>query len=1033
MRTRPQPSYLAWGLLLLGLAGCSDNDRDPQDPQAQAGNTFAVTSANRLVTFNRGATLISTAVAITGLQSNETILGIDVRPGGTPAGELYALGSTGRLYTINVTTGTATMKSMLSRDMTDMDDPFAALNGTDFGVDFNPVPDRLRVVSNTGQNLRINVDTGATITDTALTFGGSGRVGVTSTAYTNSFASACRTALYYIDTTADRVFASADPNSGVLIDVGPLGINAEAAGGFEIVTGSDASNTGIAVLNVGGTTSTYSINLMTGAATAPMTLAGLNGGESLRGIASPPPSTAPTQGVGELLGVSETNRLVSFNSAAPQKLCTSATISGLTTGDNIVGMDVRPANGMLYALANSGRLYTINSATAAATVGQTVSAALDGTAFGVDFNPVPDRLRIVSNTGQNLRVNVDNGAATVDGAINPAGSMVTGAAYTNSVAGAGTTTLYVLDTQNDRLLIQDPPNNGTLVAVGPLGMIGDVQGVSGFEINGRTNAAFAAVTIGSATTSELHSINLTSGAATRINAIGGTERIRGLTYTARVQAAGFGVTTDNRLISFQVPTPGTLDSNAPISGLQGGENVIGMDFRPVNGVLYALTDAGRLYTINPATAAATLGQAFVADMADMTSPFTALSGTAFGVDFNPVVDRLRTVSDTLQNLRTNVDTGATMTDGTLNRGPFQATAAAYTNNFDAPASTTLYVIDTQGDRLFIQNPPNNGVLNVIGALGVDVQAVSTFEIVGPDTALAVFATATTPSVLYNINLATGAAMLVGAIPLAQPTDRITSLTAPPSMTTPAATSTVFAVINGTSLTSFARNAPGMLSAPVHITGLAMGETLIGADFRPKTGALWALGSLGNLYHINPMTGVSIMVGPLMMDPTDTTDPFMALSGTSFGVDFNPVADRLRVVSDTGQNLRINVDTGITMTDGALTGAAPAIGAAYRRNLAGTTALYVIDVATGTLSLQDPPNDGTLSLIGRLDPMQTFTATGGFDITGGDDGVVLAVLQPTGAAQSMLYRIDLGTGAATTLGAVGPSGTPLVRGLSLRVQ
>ena len=70
-----------------------------------------------------------------------------------------------------------------------------------------------------------------------------------------------------------------------------------------------------------------------------------------------------------------------------------------------------------------------------------------------------------------------------------------------------------------------------------------------------------------------------------------------------------------------------------------------------------------------------------ADAADATSPFAMLSGTAFGVDFNPMADRLRIVSDTEQNLRANVDTGATTTDATLNRGAFAVTAAAYTNNF----------------------------------------------------------------------------------------------------------------------------------------------------------------------------------------------------------------------------------------------------------------------------------------------------------------------------------------------------------------
>ena len=147
------------------------------------------------MTFNRAAPAVRTAVAITGLQSGEQLLGIDIRPGGMPAGELYALGSTGRVYTINITSGAATQKSQLAADSADATNPFTALDGTDFGVDFNPVVDRLRVVSNTGQNLRINVDTGATITDDALNSAGATRTGISATAYTNSFAAACRTTL----------------------------------------------------------------------------------------------------------------------------------------------------------------------------------------------------------------------------------------------------------------------------------------------------------------------------------------------------------------------------------------------------------------------------------------------------------------------------------------------------------------------------------------------------------------------------------------------------------------------------------------------------------------------------------------------------------------------------------------------------------------------------------------------------------------------------------------------------------------------
>ena len=176
-----QSAVTAAVLLSLAIAGCSNDDNVPAPAPAPTpmqpvpptpGDTFGLTSANRLVTFNRAAPSVQTAVAITGLQGGEQLLGIDVRPLGAPDGVLFALGSSGRIYTIDPTSGAATQKAQLTADATDTTNPFTALDGTEFGVDFNPVVDRLRVVSNTGQNLRINVDTGATITDGALNSAG---------------------------------------------------------------------------------------------------------------------------------------------------------------------------------------------------------------------------------------------------------------------------------------------------------------------------------------------------------------------------------------------------------------------------------------------------------------------------------------------------------------------------------------------------------------------------------------------------------------------------------------------------------------------------------------------------------------------------------------------------------------------------------------------------------------------------------------------------------------------------------------------
>ena len=172
------------------------------------------------------------------------------------------------------------------------------------------------------------------------------------------------------------------------------------------------------------------------------------------------------------------------------------------------------------------------------------------------------------------------------------------------------------------------------------------------------------------------------------------------------------------------------------------------------------------------------------------------------------------------------------------------------------------------------------------------------------------------------------------------------------------------------------------------------------------------------------------------DAADATLPFTALAGTTFGADFNPVVDRLRVVSGAGQNLRINVGTGDVITDAPVAFAAPAVAtAAYTRSFAGTTAtqLLVIDVASRSLLLQNPPNDGVLSTVGRLDPLRDFDDVAGFDIAGGEDGLPLAALRPAGATQPGLYRVDLVTGAATALGAIGPAGSVPLRGLAIRLQ
>jgi hypothetical protein len=174
---------------------------------------------------------------------------------------------------------------------------------------------------------------------------------------------------------------------------------------------------------------------------------------------------------------------------------------------------------------------------------------------------------------------------------------------------------------------------------------------------------------------------------------------------------------------------------------------------------------------------------------------------------------------------------------------------------------------------------------------------------------------------------------------------------------------------------------------------------------------------------------------LTADPADTTAPFTALSGTRFGVDFSPLDNQLRIESDTGQNLHVNVDAGTVMTDGNLNPGTPqVVGTAFSNSYAGatTTTQYELDVAAGAL-VRQPSTSGALTTVGSFNAGTTFTLEGGFDIAGGENGLPVAALQPTGAAQSTLYRVNLANGALTSIGLLGSSGTTVVKALAIRLQ
>lgn len=469
---------------------------------------------------------------------------------------------------------------------------------------------------------------------------------------------------------------------------------------------------------------------------------------------------------GNAVALTTLGRIVSFDLTTPGTLLSNHTIGGLAGGERLLGIDMRPADGLLYAVSNQGRILTIDPATGAATLKATLIAAagdpytaLAGIDFGVDFNPVADRLRVVSDTGQNLRINVDSGAVISDGTINGAPAVITASAYTNSFVGTGTTQLYGIDVANATVYLQNPPNAGTLAMPLPLGVAG-ATAANGFDIDSRNNTGYAALTVGG--TAQLHSFKIGAAApAVVVGTIGNGEPLAGLALMQADVPKATALTALDQLVSFDPATPNNLSVPVAVSGLAAGETVLGIDFRPANGQLYALTSNARILTVVPETGVATPLSTLAADPADTSLPYSGLPAGVYSVDFNPVADRLRVISDAGLNLRINVDTGATTTDGVINRTvPASVVAAAYTNSYPAPTTTRLFDLDASRDVLAQQLPPNDGTLVDIGPLGLDLTGQNAIDIVGGDNGLVLAALrpgATGPYSLYAVSLTTGAA------------------------------------------------------------------------------------------------------------------------------------------------------------------------------------------------------------------------------------------------------------------------------------
>ena len=585
------------------------------------------------------------AIAITGLGTGETLVGIDIRP---QNGLLYGLTTNGtggvRLYTISTQTGVATALSTAPVQFNNGGTP-VPITGTSFGFDFNPLVDRIRVVTNTGFNFRIDPNTGGLIDgdnngangvtpDGAIT---GASTTVDAAAYTNNAPNSTATTQYTLDASTNRLFIQNTPSSGtqtaaVVVTLGGSPLDFTAVNGFDIPAGvnaatSNAGATGLAyaALTVAGVTQLYSIELSTGVATAINTI-GATGTLPVQGFAV---QSEPVAGGVPAIALGGANNLIRFNSATPGTTTTQA-IGGLGVGETVVGIDFRPSTGQLFGVVTDGtggvRIVLIDPQTGNASAVQGLpfqrfvdaggaDLPITGTGFGVDFNPVTDRLRVVTNTGFNFRFNPFTGTlvdgdlggaegsgigTNPDGSVSGATTTVDATAYTSSFAavpGTGITTQYTLDAASDSLYIQNSPNSGVQtaqVAITLGGVLLDFSAATGFDIpsnvrSANTNAAaagkgIAALTVGGS--AGLYSIDLGTGAATLLGAIGAGTTVSGLTLAnspvgaVSFSAATYTVAEDGTSVNLTLTRTGGLNGafTVNVGAIAGGTAVAGTDY-----------------------------------------------------------------------------------------------------------------------------------------------------------------------------------------------------------------------------------------------------------------------------------------------------------------------------------------------------------------------------------------------------------------------------------------------------------------------
>lgn len=257
MRTTARACLIA---LLVGTVLTVPVTAANADSRSNKLQVVGLVGGTTLVAFTSDNTRLRDSRAVTGLVGDARLAGIDYR---VQDGKLYGVGNAGGVYTID---GKARATKVLQLTI--------PLDGASFAVDFNPAANALRILSNTGQNLRQPFATAgaATVADTPVAYtAGTPAQGVTGAGYTNNDLDASTaTTLFDLDTTLNQVAVQSPANAGTLVATGQLGVDADLDAGFDVYStlknGRAVSVQGFATIGVGGTYSFYRVSLLSGQA-----------------------------------------------------------------------------------------------------------------------------------------------------------------------------------------------------------------------------------------------------------------------------------------------------------------------------------------------------------------------------------------------------------------------------------------------------------------------------------------------------------------------------------------------------------------------------------------------------------------------------------------------------------------------------------------------------------------------------------------------------------------------------------------------